>query len=598
MKTTRLTAGAAVAIIAMALTAAGCNSVFGIHEGLPLPDRCPDVLTIDDMEDGNGAICDDPTNSGGRRGNWFTVSDGTSSDLEPAPGQPFLPTKIPGGRDGSRYAARMTGSGFTGWGALMGFNLNVEGLSNEPINASGAGGVRFWMKSNVPVRIAFPLRETIPVSGGGACSDSGGTYNCDNHFGFTISAPDPGKWVEYKVPFSALAQAMRVDGQGNAVVGSAPWSPASLIGIQFNVPPLPTAFELAFDVWVDDISFYDCSNAGCVPTCTDPDFFVACPVAGTTPAGCWSMEQLGTEKDCAAVPVLDNVFSGIWGSAASDVWIVGAVSSGRAGTILHWNGVAGSVVPNGAMAPLWGVWGSGADDVWAVGDRGTILRQKDGAAWSVVSSPTTEALQSVWGSGPSDAWAVGHAGTILRWNGTTWSQVPSRTTHWLSGVWGSGPEDVWAVGYSDVDLTGVIVHWNGSGWAVVPSGAPQPLAGVWSSGRDDAWAVGYGIVHWEGVGWTAFPSPTDRLPVAVFSVWGSRRDDIWAVGQRGTIVHFDGLAWSLIASAATQAPFLVRQDLTRVWGSGPNDVWAVGDHGTVLHWNGTAWSIVPASAID
>src|SRR4051812_28698712 len=33
-----------------------------------------------------------------------------------------------------------------------------------------------------------------------------------------------------------------------------------------------------------------------------------------------------------------------------------------------------------------------------------------------------------------------------------------------------------------------------------------------------------------------------------------------------------------------------RIGLTAVWGSGPNDVWGVGAEGSVIHWDGNAWT--------
>jgi hypothetical protein len=563
-----------------AMLATGCNAIFGIKEGMAPPSGCSDALMIDDMEDGDGQICDS-INSAGRHGSWFTIGDGTGTQLEPAPGSAFKPALIPGGRGASRYAARVTGSGFTAGGAAMGLNLNVNGLSTLPYNASTTGGITVWMKSNVPVAVAFPIPATIPIGqGGGACSDVAGENNCGNHFQWLISAPTPGEWAQYQVPYAALGQPLKNDAQGNTVFGSATWDPANLVGIQF----LPSA--ASFDVWVDDIQFYGCSTTDCVPTCTDPQLPVACPAAGGTPAGCFP-----AATDCSGVPVLASVFGGVWGSGPSDVWAVGASSAGHTGTILHWNGSAWSATSSGPTALLSGVWGSGASDVWAVGDRGAAVHW-NGAAWSaVVATGTTQSLGGVWGSGPSDVWAVGHGGTILHWDGTTWSPVPSGTTLWLGGVWGSGPGDVWAVGHSDTFDAGVIVHWDGSAWSVIPNGAPQPLLGVWGSGPDDVWAVGPGIVHWDGAAWSAIPGGVPGQ--LLVGVWGTGPSDVWAVGysfDAGVIVHWDGSAWSVIPNGAPQPLF-------GVWGSGPGDVWAVGTLGTIVHWTGSAWSVVPPSAI-
>src|SRR5262245_22479752 len=99
----RLTGAALVAALA---AIASCRQIVGLDEG----SSCGvDPLMIDDMEDGVADIC----NVDGRHGEWFTASDGTSASLTPAAGQMFKPTLIPGGRGASRYAAHMTGGGFS-----------------------------------------------------------------------------------------------------------------------------------------------------------------------------------------------------------------------------------------------------------------------------------------------------------------------------------------------------------------------------------------------------------------------------------------------------------------------------------------------------
>jgi hypothetical protein len=76
--------------------------------------------------------------------------------------------------------------------------------------------------------------------------------------------------------------------------------------------------------------------------------------------------------------------------------------------------------------------------------------------------------------------------------------------------------------------------------------------------------------------------------VALGAVWGSSFDDVWAVGRGGTILHFDGTAW-------TRLPPITAEPLYDVHGSGKNDVWAVGRH-VVLHWDGSSWSMMSAPA--
>ena len=226
-------------LFAAALLATGCNSLFGIHEGTPRP-ICvagDDALEpmIDDMEDGDGFICE----LNGRNGHWYTFSDGTiTAELMP-PGD-FDPTLIPRGRESSRYAAHFAGSGFTEWGAGMG--LNMHG-ARQPYDATTVDGIKFWLKSTVPVDVLLRTLETYDASFGGQCEDTSSPLNCNNPFAFSITAPGS-DWVEYEVPFVAF---------GQYAGGTLRWNPRDLVAIQFSVPPGTT-----FDVWVDDLRFYRC----------------------------------------------------------------------------------------------------------------------------------------------------------------------------------------------------------------------------------------------------------------------------------------------------------------------------------------------------
>jgi len=64
---------------------------------------------------------------------------------------------------------------------------------------------------------------------------------------------------------------------------------------------------------------------------------------------------------------------------------------------------------------------------------------------------------------------------------------------------------------------------------------------------------------------------------------GSGPNDVWAVGWDGTILHFDGAAWSSMPSGTTDP-------LQAVRGTAANDVWIVGQGGSILHWDGATWS--------
>ena len=73
----------------------------------------------------------------------------------------------------------------------------------------------------------------------------------------------------------------------------------------------------------------------------------------------------------------------------------------------------------------------------------------------------------------------------------------------------------------------------------------------------------------------------------LLSVWGRAADDIWAVGWDGTIIHYDGLSWSLETTTAT-VPLTAVAGLPLPGNLEPTDprpdpvVFAVGWSGTLL----------------
>lgn len=67
---------------------------------------------------------------------------------------------------------------------------------------------------------------------------------------------------------------------------------------------------------------------------------------------------------------------GVWASSRTDAWAVGVnlASAGYVSKIAHYNGMTWSDVAIGkSSALLVAAWGSAATDVWVVGDGGTIL---------------------------------------------------------------------------------------------------------------------------------------------------------------------------------------------------------------------------------
>jgi hypothetical protein len=208
--------------------------------------------------------------------------------------------------------------------------------------------------------------------------------------------------------------------------------------------------------------------------------------------------------------------------------------------------------PGGALVS---VWASGPTDVWAVGgqvDRGLVLHG-DGASWTAVQTGAPSFLWWAYGFSPSDIYAVGEEGLILHYDGASWERVESGTTRHLYGVWGSSADDVWIVGGDPLEPGGAVVL-RGAGRtfqiaADLPAElAPSALFKAYGFAADDVVLVGSAgtVLRWDGASWRRDATPTDQ---PLFSLWGRGRDDIYAVGGSGvgTVLHFDGGAWTEIA---------------------------------------------------
>jgi hypothetical protein len=223
--------------------------------------------------------------------------------------------------------------------------------------------------------------------------------------------------------------------------------------------------------------------------------------------------------------------------------------------ILHfdgnrWRDLAGPLVDPSIPVFFQSVWGSSASDVFIVGsfeldfgDHGSVLVHCDGTHCAFIGEPQVNflGLVDVWGSSPTDVYAVGNVntpdsegdtGTILHYDGQTWTTVLQRDGVHFTSVSGTGANDVLAVGWN-----GVILRFDGTQWRSTPSGTRQFLYGVWAAAPSSAFAVGATglILHSAGPGspWTSTKVRTEFL----FGVWGSSAVDVFAVGQGGTIFH-------------------------------------------------------------
>jgi hypothetical protein len=162
---------------------------------------------------------------------------------------------------------------------------------------------------------------------------------------------------------------------------------------------------------------------------------------------------------------------------------------------------------------LAAVSGSAADDVWAVGARGAILHY-DGATWRSVASGVDRDLRAVLAVSKSEAWAAGAGGTLVHWDGKVWSAIPNDDDEDVTKLArGSVPGEVIVISEdgakklqgkawqaADGLLAATAPAWragsegvqkeSGGKWTTVWADATCGLRDVWLDVKGSGWAVG------------------------------------------------------------------------------------------------------------
>lgn len=125
-----------------------------------------------------------------------------------------------------------------------------------------------------------------------------------------------------------------------------------------------------------------------------------------------------------------------------------------------------------------------------------------------------------------------------------------------------------------------------SGWCwdhPVPQG--NTLYGVWGTSASDLYAVGDGrsILRWNGVSWSRMATAKAAQTFhAVFGVGGK----VFAGGTNGTLLELSGTAWTDSDPTSLAGTNTIRA----LWGASTTNVYAVGGGGMVLRLGGGGWS--------
>lgn len=192
-------------------------------------------LVIDDFEDGDSELPQQED----RSGRWYAYEETTGDH-----GLVIAELETP--RLGSTWAAHTSSTEHGDW---AGFGVQ---LSECVYDASGYVGLHFWIRgTSAPINVAILTPGVVPVDNGGSCVEEEGRPCWDSHK-HRIEVTD--EWREHFLPFSTFAQA----GYGQ---DAGPLDLKRMRSLEFQ------SEAGAFDVWVDDVSFY----IEAVYTPLDPD---------------------------------------------------------------------------------------------------------------------------------------------------------------------------------------------------------------------------------------------------------------------------------------------------------------------------------------
>lgn len=201
---------------------------------------CSHEVVIDDMEDGDGEVC----NVAGRKGVWTVYGDGTGT-LLPASGDLVEPAALPVCRGRSARALHLQGRGVSDWGAGIAGHLGPRGAS---FDLSRYHGIRFWARAETQTRLTITATSepSLDVMFGGTCRPTAGKECTDNHS--TVRNVGPA-WTQYNVRFAELKQ------NGHGVVTE--FDVRRVNEVHFGIRRASEQDGPAdFDLWIDDIVLY------------------------------------------------------------------------------------------------------------------------------------------------------------------------------------------------------------------------------------------------------------------------------------------------------------------------------------------------------
>lgn len=278
---------------------------------------------------------------------------------------------------------------------------------------------------------------------------------------------------------------------------------------------------------------------------------------------------------------------GLWVESPTSVYALAVIDG-----VSHFDGTAWTNVLRDSTLYTGGdfyryyftdIWGRSANDLYAITNAGTV-HHFDGTAWSRTELEGRPSLQSIGGGPAGDVWiGTWPSGPMYRGSGTTWERVdgPAASAVYSLAIAPDGSGLAIGIG-------GHLFELDGSNW--IPAwtgylGYEHGLASVVAIDGGLGCFGGRASVYLKLDGSEVDAIPFDTLRVR--DAYSPNGDDVFAVGALGNVRRRVGGNW---VSDATG----VDATLISVHGTSARDVWAAGERGTILHFDGAAWTRMPA----
>jgi hypothetical protein len=335
----------------------------------------------------------------------YNSNDGTGSPLMTIAGP---------GYSSSKYAASISNTRATGWGAQLGMWMGC-------IDASAYQGISFWVQGSIPTPTATMTMASEATSAPDSTGYGGGTCTSGTCNPASITFPVTSSWTQVLVPWGTFTP-------GTANGGNTTTTGNGITGLSFNVglayaaigdggyAATPAAYNLSIDN-VQLIGASACGSGltlcgtGCVDTTNNNVNCGACGNACASPRTCGSSKCNCPSgyTDCNGQCVdtkIDVQNCGACGQTCSGVCTNGACQASTCTANMTQQGYTRTAYASIILGKYWinnNVWGASGASGWQ-------------GIWSTCSSGNTIGWGTDWSWTGAASQVKSYASAVLGWH--------------------------------------------------------------------------------------------------------------------------------------------------------------------------------------